>query len=144
MQVAIATANRGRGQWAKSVGVARRSRTNQSLAPLVSTDLASALAKGTLDVALLAGKPNGPLNRSNCGAPVSIDRVSRFQLLALFDIRRTQRHVRNWVKQRNWLEYARYDVNVESRGGISPPRAPRTVREPLDSHGSRCSAVAVT
>jgi hypothetical protein len=32
----------------------------------------------------------------------------------------------------------------ESRGGISPPRAPRTVREPLDSHGSRCSAVAVT
>ena len=32
-------------------------------------------------------------------------------------------------------------ANVESRGGISPPRAPRTVREPLDSHGSRCSAV---
>src|SRR5262245_20618577 len=36
------------------------------------------------------------------------------------------------------------DVNVESRGGISPPRAPRTVREPLDSYGSRCSAVAMT
>jgi len=33
---------------------------------------------------------------------------------------------------------------VESRGGISPPRAPRTVREPLDSYGSRCSAVAMT
>ena len=29
----------------------------------------------------------------------------------------------------------------ESRGGISPPRAPRTVREPLDSYGSRCPAV---
>src|SRR4051794_18982456 len=29
----------------------------------------------------------------------------------------------------------------ESRRGISPPRAPRTVREPLDSYGSRCSAV---
>src|SRR5580693_3398339 len=28
----------------------------------------------------------------------------------------------------------------ESRGGISPPRAPKTVREPLDSHGFRCSA----
>src|SRR6266446_4266250 len=28
----------------------------------------------------------------------------------------------------------------ESPGGISPPGAPRTVREPLDSHGSRCSA----
>src|SRR5450759_4368273 len=28
-------------------------------------------------------------------------------------------------------------------GGISPPGAPRTVREPLDSHGSRCSAVGI-
>src|SRR5438094_6977795 len=36
------------------------------------------------------------------------------------------------------------DQNVESRGGISPPRAPKTVREPLDSHGSRCSAVSMT
>ena len=36
------------------------------------------------------------------------------------------------------------DENVESRGGISPPRAPRHVREPLDSYGSRCSAVAMT
>src|SRR5687768_16714019 len=27
----------------------------------------------------------------------------------------------------------------ESRGGISPPRAPKTVHEPLDSHGFRCS-----
>jgi hypothetical protein len=32
-------------------------------------------------------------------------------------------------------------THVESPGGISPPGAPRTVREPLDSHGSRCSAV---
>src|SRR5208337_4646890 len=31
--------------------------------------------------------------------------------------------------------------SVESPGGISPPGAPRSVREPLDSHGSRCSAV---
>src|SRR5690349_1127968 len=31
----------------------------------------------------------------------------------------------------------------ESRGGISPPRAPRHVREPLDSYGSRCSAIAI-
>src|ERR1700730_19054767 len=35
-------------------------------------------------------------------------------------------------------------ANVESRGGISPPRAPRHVREPLDSYGSRCSAGAMT
>ena len=32
---------------------------------------------------------------------------------------------------------------VESPGGIAPPGAPRTVHEPLDSHGSRCSAVAI-
>src|SRR5262245_2593310 len=30
------------------------------------------------------------------------------------------------------------------REGLSPPRAPKTVREPLDSHGSRCSAVSMT
>jgi hypothetical protein len=33
----------------------------------------------------------------------------------------------------------RQPQRVESRGGISPPRAPRTVHEPLDSHSSRCS-----
>jgi hypothetical protein len=31
----------------------------------------------------------------------------------------------------------------ESRGGVSPPRAPRTVREPLGSYGSQCSAPAI-
>jgi hypothetical protein len=35
-------------------------------------------------------------------------------------------------------------IRVESPGGVSPPGAPRTVHEPLDSHGSRCSAVAMT
>ena len=35
------------------------------------------------------------------------------------------------------------DAHVESPGGISPPGAPRTVHDPLESHGSRCSAVAV-
>ena len=44
------------------------------------------------------------------------------------------------------LQLRRYRCNVataasgESREGISPPRAPKTVREPLDSHGFRCSA----
>ena len=33
------------------------------------------------------------------------------------------------------------DERDESPGGISPPGAPKTVREPLDSHGSRCSTV---
>ena len=32
---------------------------------------------------------------------------------------------------------------VVSPGGISPAGAPRSVREPLDSHGSRCSAVSM-
>jgi hypothetical protein len=32
----------------------------------------------------------------------------------------------------------------ESPRGVSPLGAPRTVHEPLDSHGSRCSAVAMT
>jgi hypothetical protein len=36
------------------------------------------------------------------------------------------------------------DDEGESPEGISPPGAPRTVREPLDSYGSRCSAVPVT
>src|SRR5262249_22258274 len=35
------------------------------------------------------------------------------------------------------------DAAVESPGGISPPGAPRTVHDPLESHGSRCSAVAL-
>ena len=35
-------------------------------------------------------------------------------------------------------------IIVESPGGISPPGAPRTVHDPLESHGSRCSAVAMT
>src|SRR5579864_4291860 len=33
---------------------------------------------------------------------------------------------------------------VEWPGGLSPPGSPRTVREPLDSYGSRCSAVSMT
>src|ERR1700722_19791560 len=33
-------------------------------------------------------------------------------------------------------------LHVESPGGLSPPGAPRSVREPLDSYGSRCSAVS--
>src|SRR5262249_41838750 len=35
-------------------------------------------------------------------------------------------------------------THAESPGGISPPGAPRTVHDPLESHGSRCSAVAMT
>src|SRR5450759_4687658 len=37
----------------------------------------------------------------------------------------------------------RSDANGESRGGLSPPRAPKTVREPLNSHGFRCSAADI-
>ena len=44
----------------------------------------------------------------------------------------------------DWKAACPNDAFVELPGGISPPGAPRTVREPLDSHGSRCSAVAMT
>ena len=40
------------------------------------------------------------------------------------------------------MTHAALVTHVESPGGISPPGAPRTVRDPLESHGSRCSAVA--
>jgi hypothetical protein len=55
-----------------------------------------------------------------------------FHLLAQLEVERTQ------CRSRFWAE------SVESPGGISPPGAPKTVREPLDSHGSRCSAVSMT
>src|SRR5215470_5848379 len=38
------------------------------------------------------------------------------------------------------LKEAGASAIVESPGGVSPPGAPRSVREPLDSYGSRCSA----
>ena len=37
----------------------------------------------------------------------------------------------------------RYLTHVEWPGGLSPPGSPRTVREPLDSYGSHCSAVSM-
>ena len=40
---------------------------------------------------------------------------------------------------RKWRA-AELNEKGESREGISPPRAPKTVREPLDLHGFRCSA----
>ena len=39
---------------------------------------------------------------------------------------------------------ARKTFMVEWPGGLSPPGSPRTVREPLDSYGSCCSAVSMT
>ena len=39
---------------------------------------------------------------------------------------------------------ASFTARVESPGRISPPGAHRTVHDPLESHGSRCSAAAVT
>ena len=44
------------------------------------------------------------------------------------------------VAKRSWES----PFTVESPGGFSPPGAPRSVREPLDSYGSRCSAVSMT
>jgi len=46
-----------------------------------------------------------------------------------------------FVQKRTNVDAVGMFAKVESPGGISPPGAPRTVREPLDSHGSRCSAI---
>src|SRR6516225_5822376 len=43
---------------------------------------------------------------------------------------------------REGLDFDESTAVVESPGGIAPPGAPRTVHDPLESHGSRCSAVA--
>jgi hypothetical protein len=57
---------------------------------------------------------------------------------------------RRWARMSDLAESGRSFRSVgttefrESRGGISPPRAPRTVREPLDSYGSRCSAIGTS
>ena len=45
------------------------------------------------------------------------------------------------IQLRTYRCTPRTDAMDESPGGISPPGAPKTVREPLDSHGSRCSTV---
>src|SRR6201987_5492068 len=47
------------------------------------------------------------------------------------------------VPKRPTPAFPRNDGMVESPGGISPPGAPRSLRDPLDSHGSRCSAVSM-
>lgn len=44
----------------------------------------------------------------------------------------------------HWLAPLRPEGSGESPGGVSPPGAPRTVREPLGSHGSLCSADDIT
>src|SRR5262245_3913196 len=54
-------------------------------------------------------------------------------------VRRSAR--RQLEKKRTRYTHSEFFAFVESPGGISPPGAPKTVREPLDSHGSRCSTV---
>jgi hypothetical protein len=46
-------------------------------------------------------------------------------------------------EKRKSIRQGQTDAIDESPEGLSPSGAPRTVREPLDSYGSRCSAVAV-
>src|SRR6266404_7762683 len=75
-------------------------------------------------IAALSFPPPGPLLAQTRSA----DRVWK---CLLFGVDRTYRG------------HHETDANVESPGGLSPPGAPRTVREPLDSYGSRCSAVAI-
>src|SRR6266446_9297781 len=74
-------------------------------------------------------------------------------IAARWDAIGTQRQIRTLMANSRFRSEAdmtraswacRSDESVESPGGISPPGAPKTVREPLDSHGSRCSAVSMT
>ena len=68
----------------------------------------------------------------------------------------SRRHLARTHRSRNCSASVRYQRDfcradvvpgrrtiVELPGGISPPGAPRTVHDPLESHGSRCSAVAM-
>jgi hypothetical protein len=48
-----------------------------------------------------------------------------------------------WRGKPTGLEHRSTGAFDESPGGFSPAGAPRTVREPLDSYGSRCSAVSM-
>ena len=75
------------------------------------------------------------------------------QLLAAANYAKTARNtkfaqqketsVRNLFTENVLGEILGYKPYVESPGGISPPGAPRSVHEPLDSHGSRCSAASM-
>src|SRR5262245_36075777 len=49
-----------------------------------------------------------------------------------------------WRDFHRGAEPRRTRKDVESPEGVSPSGAPRTVHDPLESHGSRCSAVAMT
>src|SRR5215471_9142587 len=76
-------------------------------------------------------------------APAVLAPPEKSQLLA--HLRRADRDRESRIigLQRTRLRWAQTDAIVESPGGISPPGAPRTVHDPLESHGSRCSAVAI-
>ena len=62
--------------------------------------------------------------------------------LGLFVLRHPARIFRDWGKVDS-VQLMATTGYVESPGGVSPPGAPRSVREPLDSYGSRCSAVSM-
>lgn len=64
--------------------------------------------------------------------------VAHWHTASAFDVRS---YVGCWGVKRTCCERDQSVAGVESPGGISPPGAPKTVREPLDSHGSRCSTV---
>src|SRR5713101_3812774 len=58
-------------------------------------------------------------------------------------VRASSRHIRSWGDSGHAGHIGGTAALVEWPGGLSPPGSPRTVREPLDSYGSHCSAVSM-
>jgi len=85
-----------------------------------------------------------PIWRSAGWAPVSSSKVVQARLLAHPGRGSQYRQSPIIGYDPTFRERALTAESVESPGGISPPGAPRTVHDPLESHGSRCSAVAMT
>src|SRR5262249_46710120 len=84
------------------------------------------------------------------GFSQKIRRSATFDFCNTIGTKRTYRGKRSLVRFWGEADMARPPLtyrsvaDAESPGGISPPGAPRTVHDPLESHGSRCSAVAMT
>jgi hypothetical protein len=73
------------------------------------------------------------------GARAIADEFGPSRQAAFFGPAVANQALRTWLD----LQLAPPFAIVESPRGLSPPGAPRTVREPLDSYGSRCSAAAM-
>src|ERR1700724_1241721 len=98
----------------------------------------------------MRGWPGGPRRSVDRGARRPAIEPRKFLILGADTVHMVEGNILGRVSasawttrrgQRPWHVPDAPCAGVESPGGVSPPGAPRTVHEPLDSHGSRCSAV---